>query len=277
MSDVKISALPASTTPLAGTEVLPIVQGGTTKQVSIADVTAGRAASAASLSLGTVANAASTKLTLSGQAEAIRCVDDSVYVSFYNSTNTTRTGYMQFGAAIPTTISVDVAQPLIFATTSTERMRIDSSGNVGIAKTPNAPLDVNGSINSNQGIYSVGTPSDSATGIGVGAVFSVATGGAANVYKGFWWQLGAGNQTKLFMGNSSANSWINPLTIFTSGGVSIGNTTDPGASNLSVSGLIFPQQAASAPTYQKGAIYFDTTLNKLRVGGATGWETITSV
>ena len=44
-------------------------------------------------------------------------------------------------------------------------------------------------------------------------------------------------------------------------------------------GLIFPQQAvtASAPTYVKGAIYFDTTLNKLRVGGATGWETITSV
>lgn len=34
---------------------------------------------------------------------------------------------------------------------------------------------------------------------------------------------------------------------------------------------------ALAPAYQKGAIYFDTTLNKLRVGGATAWETITSV
>jgi hypothetical protein len=69
------------------------------------------------------------------------------------------------------------------------------------------------------------------------------------------------------------------LRIFTSGGVSIGNTTDKGAASLNVSGLIFPQQAAtaSAPAYQKGAIYFDTTLNKLRVGGATAWETITSV
>jgi len=40
-----------------------------------------------------------------------------------------------------------------------------------------------------------------------------------------------------------------------------------------------PKQAAtaSAPTYVKGAIYFDTMLNKLRVGGATAWETITSV
>jgi len=34
MADSKISALPASTTPLAGTEVLPIVQSGTTKQVT---------------------------------------------------------------------------------------------------------------------------------------------------------------------------------------------------------------------------------------------------
>jgi hypothetical protein len=69
------------------------------------------------------------------------------------------------------------------------------------------------------------------------------------------------------------------MRIFSSGGVSIGNTTDPGAGGLRVSGLIFPQQAttASAPAYVKGAIYFDTTLNKLRVGGATAWETITSV
>jgi hypothetical protein len=44
-------------------------------------------------------------------------------------------------------------------------------------------------------------------------------------------------------------------------------------------GTVSPQQAttAAAPAYVKGAIYFDTTLNKLRVGGATTWETITSV
>jgi hypothetical protein len=44
-------------------------------------------------------------------------------------------------------------------------------------------------------------------------------------------------------------------------------------------GTISPVQAttAAAPAYVKGAIYFDTTLNKLRVGGATAWETITSV
>lgn len=46
MADLKISQLPAATTPVAGTEVLPIVQSGTTKKVAISDVTAGRAVSA---------------------------------------------------------------------------------------------------------------------------------------------------------------------------------------------------------------------------------------
>lgn len=53
MADVKISNLPASTTPLAGTEVLPIVQSGATKQVAVNNLTAGRAVSASSLSLTT--------------------------------------------------------------------------------------------------------------------------------------------------------------------------------------------------------------------------------
>ena len=43
MADLKISQLPAATVPLAGTEVLPIVQSGTTKQVSVSNVIAGTA------------------------------------------------------------------------------------------------------------------------------------------------------------------------------------------------------------------------------------------
>lgn len=45
MANSKISALTSATTPLAGTETLPVVQGGVTKQVSIANLTAGRAIS----------------------------------------------------------------------------------------------------------------------------------------------------------------------------------------------------------------------------------------
>jgi hypothetical protein len=40
MADIKISQLPAATTPLAGTEVLPLVQSGATKKVTVADLRA---------------------------------------------------------------------------------------------------------------------------------------------------------------------------------------------------------------------------------------------
>ena len=51
MADTKISALPPSTVPLAGTEVLPIVQGGVTKQVSVNNLTAGKAIEGLGLTL----------------------------------------------------------------------------------------------------------------------------------------------------------------------------------------------------------------------------------
>ena len=42
MADKKISALTGASTPLAGTEVLPIVQSGATVKVAVSDLTAGR-------------------------------------------------------------------------------------------------------------------------------------------------------------------------------------------------------------------------------------------
>lgn len=68
MADSKISALPASTVPLAGTEAVPIVQGGTTKQVAVSDLTAGRLTSAANFANGytaVVSAAGTTTLTAS--------------------------------------------------------------------------------------------------------------------------------------------------------------------------------------------------------------------
>lgn len=76
MADTKISALTAATTPLAGTEVLPIVQGGVTKQVSVADLTAGRAVSAASLTLTTALAA-----TSGGTGQSSYAVGDLLYAS----------------------------------------------------------------------------------------------------------------------------------------------------------------------------------------------------
>lgn len=61
------------------------------------------------------------------------------------------------------------------------------------------------------------------------------------------------------------------------------SSTDPtigtSGGNLACSAVFMPKQAttAGAPTYIKGGMYFDTTLNKLRIGGATAWETVTSI
>jgi hypothetical protein len=64
MADSKISALPASTTPLAGTEVLPIVQSSTTKQVTVANLTVGRSVSASAIVAPTVGGGSGSSLGL---------------------------------------------------------------------------------------------------------------------------------------------------------------------------------------------------------------------
>ena len=51
MADVKISALTLATTPLAGTEVLPIVQSGVTVKVAVSNLTAGRSVSATAVAI----------------------------------------------------------------------------------------------------------------------------------------------------------------------------------------------------------------------------------
>jgi hypothetical protein len=54
MADLKISQLPAATVPLAGTEILPIVQAGNTVQVSVNNLTAGKTVTAATVTATTV-------------------------------------------------------------------------------------------------------------------------------------------------------------------------------------------------------------------------------
>jgi len=81
MADVKISGLPASTVPLAGTEVLPIVQGGTTKQVSVTNLTSGKTVPAIGYTLessGIITEAtASRTLSAGDNGKIIYCTSGS--------------------------------------------------------------------------------------------------------------------------------------------------------------------------------------------------------
>lgn len=74
MADKKISALAPATTPLAGTEVLPIVQGGSTVKVSAANITAGRTVSAANYTVetgGKISSAGDLVASVSNSANSV--------------------------------------------------------------------------------------------------------------------------------------------------------------------------------------------------------------
>jgi hypothetical protein len=83
MADTKISALPASTTPLAGTEVLPIVQAGATKQVSVANLTAGRTQTSNGIVQGTAAtgyNFTSNTLGANATSQLLNFYEEGTWV-----------------------------------------------------------------------------------------------------------------------------------------------------------------------------------------------------
>jgi hypothetical protein len=128
------------------------------------------------------------------------------------------------GSPASSIIRTATATALIFGTDTTERMRIDSSGNVGIGKIPSTKLDVNGAISavgdgSSVALYA---PADQAlrqTGASGGAwYFDVATGGATN--GSFIWR--------------SSNAYNERMRIDSSGNLMLGTTTSGVAGGLTI-------------------------------------------
>lgn len=139
MADLKISALTSATTPLAGTEVLPIVQSSTTKKVSIDDVTAGRNVAmqtgtanqsvAAGVDLYTLENTNSTAVTTKYAGIKYRGRDtvnsgkDSAYVRAYPVDADFNNSYLSFWTRTSDSV--------------TEKARINSAGNIVIVNSGN--------------------------------------------------------------------------------------------------------------------------------------------
>jgi hypothetical protein len=168
MADSKISALPASTTPLAGTEVLPIVQSGATKKVSVADLTAGRAVSVSTLGItqyasGDTATMGTTSFSggfaVTRFTHYVNCID-SDYVSAYNIGSGNNDGMMKLygnagrngtpgtvrlaigldapgGAAITAAIGTVSNHPLSFGVNSAEKWRITTAGDLAVKNSGN--------------------------------------------------------------------------------------------------------------------------------------------
>ena len=89
MADKKISALTAATTPLAGTEVLPIVQGGVTVKVSVDNLTDGKTVTA---------NKFYAPSTDASPIDIRRSVaNNTILVNLADSPSLTNTNYVLFG------------------------------------------------------------------------------------------------------------------------------------------------------------------------------------
>jgi hypothetical protein len=116
MPNTKISALTSATTPLAGTETLPVVQSSTTKQVSVANLTAGRAVSAASYT--PTGTSIPTNGIYSPAANQVAIANNGVQTALFNDANN-----VQIGSS-----SGSTARVFVYANNSAG----DAAGNAGV-------------------------------------------------------------------------------------------------------------------------------------------------
>ena len=197
---------------------------------------------------------------------------------------------------------------LLFNTAATERMRVNSSGNVLINTTTDAGyrLDVNGTArvsgNATFGTLGTGTgmfwdDTNNRLGIGTNApAYNLdILSGATPIFR-----IKRGTTTELrfscFSGGGYIGTYNNsPLifttnstdraTIFANGNFAIGTTTDIASSKLTIEsttqGFLPPRmtttQKNAIVTPAAGLVVYDTTLGKLCVRTAAAWETITSI
>jgi hypothetical protein len=169
MADTKISALPASTVPLAGTEVLPIVQSSSTKQVSVANLTAGRSFDALSMTLtSTDAGAAAAPLLELYRDSASPAASDTLgeiefngedsagnkqaYALFHGSILSPTSGAEQGQLHFETATAGALTEKMIIGTTNLVINEIGAVFNVRIEGDTDANLFYTDATNSRVGI-----------------------------------------------------------------------------------------------------------------------------
>jgi hypothetical protein len=157
MADLKISQLPAATTPVAGTEVLPIVQSGTTTQVSIANLTVGRNVTATTFLGGLDTNVAAAGLTVTGTTVAADGTDTNIDLTLTpqgSGVVTTAATYSDGGGklrAIPQSGSAKTASYTLAVGDVGKFIEVGASGSITIPDDVFAAGDVVSIFNNTSG------------------------------------------------------------------------------------------------------------------------------
>jgi len=149
---------------------------------------------------------------------------------------------------------------------------VTEAGGIVLAST-NTPIQATRTVSDTTGLITLGlllakSSGDMADTFGSSITFSVQddTSASTPLVQIGGVRAGADNTGDFVVTTAAAGTSTEKLRVTSGGDVRV------------IVGKLVPvlKAAASAPAYEKGALYFNTTSNKLMVGGATAWETITS-
>jgi hypothetical protein len=245
-----VTSVAALTLGTTGTDLSSTVANGTTTPVITLQVPTASAANRGALS-------AADWSTFNGKAPAVTYTTN--YIPYgqgttslnqsaglqFDGTNFTTTGYATAtsfrpsSATVPTNgLYLPAANFIGWATNSTYRGGFDSTGNFLVGTT-----GVTGSLNGTViNVFGSGVVRNITQSTGQYAVYNIGSGGtsATPTTAGYWltdstantMYITASSNTPFLFGTNNTER----MRIHASGGVSIGNTTDPGATNLSVTG-----------------------------------------
>jgi len=138
MADIKISDLTAATTPLGGTEVLPIVQSGVTVKVAVSNLTAGRSVSATAVAITGSTSGTATIVTpaVAGTPTITLPIVTGTLATLAGTetlTNKTLTGAVMNGTVGATTPSTGAFTTGTFSSTLGVTGALTLSGGAGLA------------------------------------------------------------------------------------------------------------------------------------------------